>query len=88
MDYTIQFAPRAERQLSRLPVAVQRDLVASGESLAANPRPAGARKLTGQHNRWRIRVGSYRIIYEIRDEVLTVLVVVVGHRREVYRRIE
>jgi mRNA interferase RelE/StbE len=67
---------------------VQQDLVASAENLAADPRRPGARKLTGHHNRWRIRVGSYRIIYEIRDEILIVLVVAVGHRREVYRRIE
>jgi mRNA interferase RelE/StbE len=85
MTYKVQFAPRAERHLSRLPIGVQENLVRRAEDLAANPRPTGARKLTGYENRWRVRVGNYRIIYEIRDDILIVLVVAVGHRREVYR---
>ena len=53
--------------------------------LADNPRPRGVEKLEGRENRYRIRVGDYRVIYEIHDEVLLVLVVRIGHRREVYR---
>lgn len=55
-------------------------------ALAKNPRPAGSQKLT-DIDAYRIRVGDYRIIYEIHDNILTVLVVQVGHRREAYRRI-
>ena len=53
-------------------------------SLAEDPRPQGCEKLSG-HERYRVRQGVYRIIYEIKDDVLTVVVVKVGHRREVYR---
>ncbi len=55
------------------------------DALADDPRPAGCEKLSGQ-DRYRIRQGSYRIIYEIQDDVLIVVVVKVGHRRDVYRR--
>lgn len=54
--------------------------------LAANPRPDGSQKLKGSNNRYRIRQGDYRILYEIRDAVLIVTVVHVGHRKDVYRR--
>jgi mRNA interferase RelE/StbE len=54
------------------------------DQLAENPRGPGCEKLSGQ-NRYRIRQGDYRIVYEIRDDVLVVVVVRVGHRREVYR---
>ena len=55
------------------------------EALAENPRGKGCEKLSGQE-RYRLRQGSYRIIYEIQDDVLVVIVVKVGHRRDVYRR--
>ena len=54
--------------------------------LAGNPRPHGSQKLTGPAERYRLRQGDYRILYEIRDEVLIVTVVNVGHRKDVYRR--
>ena len=53
--------------------------------LAENPRPPRATKLVGHRNRWRVRAGDYRILYEIHDDVLTILVIRVAHRREVYR---
>jgi len=52
--------------------------------LAVEPRPAGCKKLSGREG-WRIRIGDYRVLYEIREEVLVILVVDVGHRREIYR---
>ena len=64
---------------------IQRSLRPHIEALANQPRPTGAKKLKGRDDLWRIRVGDYRIIYEIRDRILVVLVVRVGHRREVYR---
>lgn len=53
--------------------------------LAENPRPIGSEKLTGSEDLHRIRVGDYRILYQIQDDALLVLVVKIGHRREVYR---
>ena len=60
-------------------------LVAAIGSLADNPRPAGVEKLSGMKDRFRVRVGDYRVVYAIEDAVLTVHVVKLGHRREVYR---
>ena len=56
------------------------------ELLAQDPRPPRARKLVGGAGEWRVRTGDYRIVYEIHDGRLVVLVVAVGHRREVYER--
>ncbi|WP_245617013.1 type II toxin-antitoxin system RelE family toxin [Amycolatopsis taiwanensis] len=53
--------------------------------MADDPRPAGAKKLAGGEGEWRVRTGDYRVVYEIRDRVLVVLVVAVVHRREIYR---
>ena len=54
------------------------------EELASNPRPAGIKKLVSEDNLYRVRVGEYRAVYQIRDRELIVLIVKVGHRREVY----
>jgi mRNA interferase RelE/StbE len=56
------------------------------DSLQVNPRPSGVVKLKGQEDKYRVRVDRYRILYIVRDEILTVTVVAVGHRRDVYRR--
>lgn len=56
------------------------------EALEENPRPSGCVKLAGDENLYRIRVGDYRIVYEIRDSVLIVTIIKVRHRREVYRK--
>jgi len=56
-------------------------------ALADNPRPAGCVKLSGLSDLWRIRVGDYRVVYEIRDRQLIVLIVGVAHRREIYRNL-
>jgi mRNA interferase RelE/StbE len=57
------------------------------ESLATDPRPPGCRKLAGTSDRYRIRVGDYRMIYSVDDGKVTVLVLAIGHRREVYERL-
>lgn len=56
------------------------------EGLADEPRPYGSRKLIGEQDAWRLRVGNYRVIYDVFDAALTVTVVRAGHRREVYDR--
>jgi mRNA interferase RelE/StbE len=86
MTYRIQVAPTAVRQLRTLDPAARRRVQAAIELLADQPRPSGAKKLAGGDGEWRVRTGDHRIVYEIRDEVLLVLVVAVGHRRDIYQR--
>jgi mRNA interferase RelE/StbE len=71
--------------LARLPVEMHDRLIAAPQSLAHNPRPPGCRKLAGTKNDWRIRVGDYRVVYEIADVIRVVRVHRVRHRHEVYR---
>ena len=75
----------AERDLKRLPPADFRRIIPPIKSLAENPRPPGCHKIAGSTNDWRIRVGDYRVIYEIDDRATEVRVMRVRHRREVYR---
>lgn len=86
MTYQVEIAPAAARQMRKLDAPALRRVQAAIELLADHPRPSGARKLVGGQGEWRVRTGGYRIVYEIRDEVLLVLVVAVGHRRDIYRR--
>lgn len=78
--------PAATRNLRRIrDRATLRRIASAIDGLASNPRPEGARALQGEATVLRLRVGDYRILYTINDDVLLVLVVRVGHRREVYR---
>jgi len=86
MTYRVEVAAAAVRQLRKLDRAAQRRVQGAIELLAAEPRPNGAKKLVGGDGEWRVRTGDYRIVYEIHDNVLLVLVVAVGHRREIYDR--
>ena len=83
--YRVLLERSAEKDLARLASAVHDRVVTAIQALATNPRPPGCRKLAGSKNDWRIRVGDYRIIYEIADEIRIVRVNRVRHRREVYR---
>jgi mRNA interferase RelE/StbE len=85
MAYAIEFVPSARRQLQKLPREVQLKLSQRIGSLSVDPHPIGSRKLKGSDELWRIRVSDYRVIYEVQDKILVVLVVRVAHRREVYR---
>ncbi len=82
--YDVQLTAAAVRSLERLPVEVQRRVLDALDLPGPDPRPAGAVKLSGR-DEWRIRVGDHRVIYDIRDRELLVLVIVIGHRREIYR---
>ncbi|MEO5608439.1 MAG: type II toxin-antitoxin system RelE/ParE family toxin [Ornithinibacter sp.] len=86
MTYRIEVAPAAVRQLRKLDPAARRRIHAALELLGEQPRPSGAKKLVGGVGEWRARTGDYRIVYEIHDDVLLVLVVAVGRRRDIYRR--
>jgi mRNA interferase RelE/StbE len=84
-QYRVLFKTSADRSLKKLPDNIQRRIVAEVEMLARNPRPEGVIKLTGVENLWRIRIGDYRVVYEIHDDRLIILVMRVAHRKDVYR---
>jgi mRNA interferase RelE/StbE len=84
VPYRIEYDPSAVRALRKLSTSLQRRIIAKIETLADNPRPPSAIKMSG-HDVYRLRVGDYRVIYAIADEQLVVLVVEIGHRRDIYR---
>jgi mRNA interferase RelE/StbE len=84
--HALEFAPKAVRALRKLDQPVVERIQAATESLREDPRPAGAKVLTGMHGVLRIKVaGDYRVLYTIDDDRLVVLVVDAGHRRQIYR---
>jgi mRNA interferase RelE/StbE len=84
--YDIRIKASATKELSRLGTKKDRQrLVAAITVLGADPRPAGSEKLVGSDGLYRLRVGDHRVIYEIRDTELVVVVIKIGHRRDVYR---
>jgi mRNA interferase RelE/StbE len=84
--YEVRFNPSAIRDLKKLEAKERRRIVAKVDKLSEEPRPADAKKLSATEEIYRIRVGSYRVLYDIQDEVLLVLVLKAGHRKDVYRR--
>lgn len=86
MSYKLQVLPSVEKQLKRLPKQIAKNMRQRIRDLAADPRPMDAKKLKGRTHFYRIRVSAWRVIYEIRDHQLVVIVVQAGHRREIYRR--
>ncbi len=86
MRYHVEFTTAAARQVRKLPHPARNRVLDVVENLAEDPRPRGAKKLAGEQRAWRIRIGDYRVIYDVLDEVLTVTVVRAAHRREVYDR--
>ena len=86
MTYRITLAPPAARQLRKFDPDVRRRIQAALELLAVEPRPPAATRLVGGAGEWRVRTGDYRIVYEINDDQLLVLVLRMGHRRDVYDR--
>jgi len=83
--FKVEIDTKAAREIRGLPRTEQEKVVRKAGALAENPRPPGSVKLGGKSGLWRIRAGDYRIIYEIRDAQVVVIIVKVGHRREVYR---
>ena len=83
--YKIELRPAAARALRKLDPQVARRIRAAIALLAEDPRPPASRPLRGRPA-WRVRVGDYRIIYTIEDDVLLIVVVTLGHRRDIYER--
>jgi mRNA interferase RelE/StbE len=85
VSYRVIVKPSAERAVERLPLAVATRVVAALTALAEDPRPHGCTKMQGAPNLWRIRTGDYRIVYEIDDRAIVIVVLRVAHRKDVYR---
>ena len=83
-SYRLQIKPSAVKELEGLPLHDRRRVVERIATLAAEPRPSGCEKLSGQ-DKYRVRQGSYRVLYAVDDAARSVTVVKVGHRRDVYR---
>jgi len=86
MNNSVSLSPSAARLLRKVDPDVKRRIQAAIELLAENPRPPAATRLVGGAGEWRVRTGDYRVIYEIHDGELLVLVLRMAHRREVYER--
>lgn len=84
--YIISIKPSALKELSKLPKAMVKKTEKAIDALAEEPRPVGVKKLKGaDEDLYRIRVGDYRIIYSIEDEIKIIDIIRIGHRKEIYR---
>ena len=83
--YEILLSKASRKQLGSLPGFIHNKIIEDISNLSITPRPPGCKKLKGYKNAWRLRSGEYRVIYEIEDKVLRILVVAVGHRRDIYK---
>ena len=87
MAYRILITPKAQRQIKAMPVSIQDRIRSTVRALRDNPYPPGTRKLKDAEGQYRIRVGDYRIVYVVEGRLLMVLVVTVGHRKDVYEQL-
>lgn len=85
--YSITYKPSAAKALRKLDRQHQQSIIAAIDALVHDPRPDGVKKLQGDVGEYRLRVGSYRVIYDIHDGELIILVLHLGHRREIYRKL-
>lgn len=83
-EYRIFFKKSVQKDLSAIPKSNLKKILKKIQALADDPRPPGCEKLTGQE-RYRLRQGRYRILYSIQDDELSIWIVKVGHRKDVYR---
>jgi mRNA interferase RelE/StbE len=84
VKYRIEILRSAQKQLAKIDQVAQKRIINAVYELAENPRPTGCKKLSGRPA-WRIRVGEYRVIYEIHDNQLLVLIIAMGSRKDIYR---
>lgn len=86
-NYRVEFNKRYLKDLEKIPSKMQKQITEKIKELALNPRPDGCKKLQGSDDLplYRIRCGDYRVVYTINDNILLVLIIEVGHRREIYR---
>lgn len=86
--YTVILSSRAEKELKSIDTVTAESIKSDILSLEDNPRPLGVKKLKGYKDLWRIKSNVYRIIYRIKDDIVTVIVVRIAHRKKVYRNIK
>ena len=86
--YTVILSSRAEKELKSIDTVTAESIKSDILSLEDNPRPLGVKKLKGYKDLWRIKSNVYRIIYRIKDDIVTVMVVRIAHRKKVYRNIK
>lgn len=84
-SYAIVSEKRAEREFGRLPMQIRRRISDAIAALSDDPRPPGCKKMAGSWGAWRIRVGHYRVVYDVDDEKMRVLILRVGNRNDIYR---
>jgi mRNA interferase RelE/StbE len=87
LTYRIELTPKAERDFKSLDGSVRRRIKQRIDSLAENPFPSGIKKIEGEDELYRLRVGDYRILYQVKGKILLVLIIGIGHRRDIYRRL-
>lgn len=87
MTYDIEVSEAAKKYLRQISKIDAKKIGKKIDNLVKNPRPQGVEKLSGEENIYRVRSGDYRIIYQIEDKILHILVLKVGHRKEVYRKL-
>ena len=86
-SYSIEWKQSAQRELRKLDKKPILRILEKVQSLAENPYPSGSKKLKGSEHTYRIRVGEYRVVYTVRTKVLTIEIIRVGHRKEIYRKL-
>ncbi len=86
MAYEIIFSSRAAKQFRKLPKTLRKRIAEPIDGLVDKARPHGVKKPSHQHNLYRLRVGDYRVVYEIKDKQLRILVLVIAGRAEIYKR--
>ncbi len=84
--YRVEIGTAAKKELSRLEPSAATKIAGAIEELALEPYPHGSKKLRGFEYRYRIRIGDYRIIYEVRNFILTVVIIRIGHRKDIHRK--
>jgi mRNA interferase RelE/StbE len=83
-SYKILIKPSAVKEIEGIPQKDRQRIAARIQGLSTNPRPPGCEKLSGQH-KFRLRQGAYRLVYSVNDDESSLLIVKVGHRKEIYR---
>lgn len=85
MKYSIIFKPSASKDLNHLPIDIGQRILFEIEKLQNNPRPLHCKKIVGSKNDWRIRIGNYRVLYEVNDAQQQIRIFRIKHRKEAYK---
>lgn len=84
----VTISPAAKRQIKNLEPKIQEKIVQHLREIGKNPRPSGTKKLSGTRDVYRLRIGDYRVVYQIRGDELIILILGVGHRQEIYKKLQ